>query len=175
MALYRFEYSPAALFGEAQPARAELLAEHAILGLEIVDHLALVLVDPAGQGDHEKLERRHKRRVSEGRRSVIRVASGTPRPRGRAEAAWDAWIELLDRDGMIIGRFAHVAQLLEDIAGSSAAMRSSASVKRTRLGKCRVSVETARLILRARCARNNLHIFCPGSLVPVRAIRKGAT
>src|ERR1700704_4252847 len=40
---------------ESQRSRSELLSEHAILGLEIVDHLALLLVDPAGQGDKEKL------------------------------------------------------------------------------------------------------------------------
>jgi hypothetical protein len=37
--------------GESQPPRPELLAEHPILRLEIVDHFALLLVDPAGQGD----------------------------------------------------------------------------------------------------------------------------
>ena len=47
----------ALIVGEAQPARAELLAEHPILGLEIVDHVALLLVDPAGQGDEEKPQR----------------------------------------------------------------------------------------------------------------------
>jgi hypothetical protein len=54
---------------EAQPAGAKLLAEHAILGLEIVDDVALVLVDPARQGHNEELERirepRHERSVSE--------------------------------------------------------------------------------------------------------------
>jgi hypothetical protein len=37
----------ALIVGEAPPARAELRAEYAILGLEIVDHVALLLVDPA--------------------------------------------------------------------------------------------------------------------------------
>jgi hypothetical protein len=40
----------ALIIGEAQPAGAALLAEHAILGLEIVDHVALLLVDPARPG-----------------------------------------------------------------------------------------------------------------------------
>ena len=41
----------ALIVGESQPTRPELLAEHPILRLEILDHLALLLVDPAGQGD----------------------------------------------------------------------------------------------------------------------------
>ena len=42
---------------------------------------------------------------------------------------------------MSMGRFAHVAQLFEYIAGPSADMRWSASVTRTRAGGCRMSVE----------------------------------
>src|SRR6516165_5982840 len=45
----------ALIVGEAQPARAELRAEHAILGLEIVDHVALLLVDPARKGKTKEL------------------------------------------------------------------------------------------------------------------------
>ena len=60
----------ALIIGEAQPAGAALLAEHAILGLEIADHIALLFVDPARQGNNEKPERRrvrrHQRSVSEG-------------------------------------------------------------------------------------------------------------
>jgi hypothetical protein len=37
----------ALIVGEAQSARSELLAEHAVLRLEIIDHLALLLVDSA--------------------------------------------------------------------------------------------------------------------------------
>ena len=40
--------------GEAQPARSELLAEHAVLRLEILDHLTLLLVDPARHGHNEE-------------------------------------------------------------------------------------------------------------------------
>jgi len=68
------------LVGESQSSRSELLSEHTILRPEIVDHIALVLVDPAGQGDKEKLERMrersHQRSVSEGRRGVIQVTGG---------------------------------------------------------------------------------------------------
>ena len=32
---------------------AELLLQHAVLRLEIVDHVALLLMDPAGQRDEE--------------------------------------------------------------------------------------------------------------------------
>ena len=39
---------------EPETARTELLSKHAILSLEIVDHLALLLVDPAGQSDEEE-------------------------------------------------------------------------------------------------------------------------
>jgi hypothetical protein len=39
----------------------KLLSKDTILGLEIVDHLALLLVDPAGHGDYEKLERMRNR------------------------------------------------------------------------------------------------------------------
>ena len=46
---------------------------------------------------------------------------------------------------MIIGRFAHVAQLLKDIAAPSADMRWCTSVTRTRAIKCRMSVEAALL------------------------------
>jgi hypothetical protein len=53
--------SNALVVGESQPSRPELLSKHAILRPEIVDHLALVLVDPAGQGDKEKLERMRER------------------------------------------------------------------------------------------------------------------
>ena len=48
----RFGGQPNALVvGEPETARTELLSKDAILGLEIVDDLALLLVDPAGQGD----------------------------------------------------------------------------------------------------------------------------
>ena len=46
---------------ESEPSRADLLVEHAILGPEIVDHVALVLVDPARQRNNEELERIRER------------------------------------------------------------------------------------------------------------------
>jgi len=86
----------ALIVGEAQPARAELRAEHAILGLEIVDHVALLLVDPARQGHNEELERiregSHELSVPEGRSGLIQVASSPgifhgPPDRARKHAA----------------------------------------------------------------------------------------
>ena len=38
----------ALVVGEPETARTELLSKDAILGLEIVDHLALLLAEPAG-------------------------------------------------------------------------------------------------------------------------------
>ena len=40
--------------GEPEPPRSELLTEDAILRLQIVDHVALLLVDPAGQCDQKE-------------------------------------------------------------------------------------------------------------------------
>jgi hypothetical protein len=61
----------ALIVGEAQPTRAELFAEDAILGLEIVDDLALLLVDPACERDHEEPERvRQRRHEAQGSRSA---------------------------------------------------------------------------------------------------------
>ena len=54
----RFGGQPNALVvGEPGTARTELLSKDAILGLEIVDYLALLLVDPSGQSDEEKPQR----------------------------------------------------------------------------------------------------------------------
>ena len=39
----------ALIVGEAQSPRAELLSEHAVFFLEIVDHVLLLLMDPTGQ------------------------------------------------------------------------------------------------------------------------------
>ena len=44
----------------AEPPRAELLAKDAVLFLEIGDDVALLLVDPAGHGDDEELQRVRK-------------------------------------------------------------------------------------------------------------------
>jgi hypothetical protein len=55
-------FALAANLPESQSSRSELLPEYAILRLEIVDHLALVLVDPASKGNQEELERMRERR-----------------------------------------------------------------------------------------------------------------
>ena len=39
-----------------------MLPQHAVLRLEIVDHVALLLMDPAGQRDEEKPQGRGHRR-----------------------------------------------------------------------------------------------------------------
>src|SRR5262249_59915740 len=83
----------ALIVGEAQPVWAELFAEHAILGLEIVDDVALVLVDPARQRNHEELERirerGHELSVSKARSGLIeRQAAADPYRLGRG-AVWE--------------------------------------------------------------------------------------
>jgi hypothetical protein len=47
----------ALIVGEAKPPRSELLSEHAVLRLEIVDHVALLLMDPAGQRHKQEPQR----------------------------------------------------------------------------------------------------------------------
>ena len=44
----------ALIIGEPEPPRSELLAQHAVFLLQIVDDLALLLVDPAGQRDQKE-------------------------------------------------------------------------------------------------------------------------
>ena len=94
----------ALIVGEAQPARAELRAEHAILGLEIVDHVALLLVDPARQGHNEELERirepSQELSVSEERSGLVQVASSPGYiSQARSIARISTPIELLDTRG----------------------------------------------------------------------------
>ena len=48
--------------GKPQAARTELHSKNAILGLEIVDHFALLLVNPARQGNNQEPERVRQRR-----------------------------------------------------------------------------------------------------------------
>ena len=48
--------------GEPEPARAELFPQDAILLLEIVDHITLLLIDPARDRHDEELEGLGKRR-----------------------------------------------------------------------------------------------------------------
>jgi len=59
------------IVGEPEPPRSELLAQDAILLLQIVDDVALLLVYPAGQRDQQEPyrmpERNHGGRVSEPR------------------------------------------------------------------------------------------------------------
>ena len=47
----------ALVVGESETTGTELLSKDAILRLEIINYLALVLVDPACQGDKEKPQR----------------------------------------------------------------------------------------------------------------------
>ena len=44
------------VIGKAETPVAELFAEDAVLGLEVVDHVLLVAVDPAGDEQDEELE-----------------------------------------------------------------------------------------------------------------------
>jgi hypothetical protein len=46
----------------AKPPRSELLSEHAVLRLEIVDHVAPLLMDPAGQRHKQEPQRMRQRR-----------------------------------------------------------------------------------------------------------------
>ena len=52
----------ALIVGESHPPGTELLTQHAVLSLEIVDHVALLLMDPAGQGGEEELQGLGRRR-----------------------------------------------------------------------------------------------------------------
>ena len=47
----------ALVVGESETTRTELLSKDAVLGLEILNDLALLLVDPACQSNEEKLQR----------------------------------------------------------------------------------------------------------------------
>ena len=63
---------------EAQPPRSELLPEHTVLLLEVVDHIALLLMDPAGhrhkQTSQRMRQRRHHASVSEAQTRVSLAA-----------------------------------------------------------------------------------------------------
>jgi hypothetical protein len=50
------------IVGESHSPGTELFAQHAVLHLEIVDHIALLLMDPAGHGGEEKLQGLGRRR-----------------------------------------------------------------------------------------------------------------
>ena len=53
--------APALGVREPEPAGGDRLAQDPVLFLEIVNDIALLLVDPAGEGDDEKLERLRER------------------------------------------------------------------------------------------------------------------
>src|SRR3989454_5526075 len=90
-----------ALFvGDAQPPRSKLLSEHAVLLLEVVDQVALLLMDPAGQRHKQKPQRMRQRRHD----AQVTKATGRASPqlgpdeRGNLDQTGtsDAPIELLD-------------------------------------------------------------------------------
>jgi hypothetical protein len=88
--LLRLGGQPNALVvGEPETPRPELLSKDAILGLEIVDHVALLLVDPAGQRDEEKLQGCEtgsiERSVSKRPRGVILMAEASDSQRVEAD------------------------------------------------------------------------------------------
>jgi hypothetical protein len=64
--------------GEPETTRTELLSKDTILGLQILNHLALLLVDPAGQSDEEEPQWRRngiiQGSLSERAHGVIQVA-----------------------------------------------------------------------------------------------------
>jgi hypothetical protein len=45
------------IVGESHPPAAELIPEHSVLLTQIVDHVAMLLIDPAGQCDEEEPQR----------------------------------------------------------------------------------------------------------------------
>ena len=49
--------APALIVGEAKPSPAELLPEHPVLLLEVVDDMVLVAIDPTGHGQEEEMQR----------------------------------------------------------------------------------------------------------------------
>ena len=63
----------ALIVGESHPPGAELLPQHAVLGLEIVDDIALLLMDPAGQRDEENTQGRGPPAAWPGRLSNARA------------------------------------------------------------------------------------------------------
>jgi hypothetical protein len=52
----------ALIVSEAQPPRSELFSEHTVLLPEVVDHIALLLMDPAGDRHKQKSQRMRQRR-----------------------------------------------------------------------------------------------------------------
>jgi hypothetical protein len=53
--------TPTLIVREPQTSRAELFPQGAVLFLEILDHLALLLVHPAGECDEHETQRRRQR------------------------------------------------------------------------------------------------------------------
>jgi hypothetical protein len=52
----------ALIVGESHPPGAELLPQHAVLSLKIVDDIELLLVEPAGEGGEEERQGSGRRR-----------------------------------------------------------------------------------------------------------------
>jgi carboxyl-terminal processing protease len=69
---------------------------------------------------------------------------------------------------MIIGRFAHAAQLIEDIPRASANVRWSTAMTTTHAGRCRMSVQTARIRPADFDAALERYRNAPGLIVDVR-------
>ena len=66
--------APALAVREPEPAGGDLLAQDPVLFLEIVDDIALLLVDPTGEGGDEKLERLRERTHTPERSRVPTIA-----------------------------------------------------------------------------------------------------
>ena len=101
--------------GEPEPPRSELLAQNAILLLQIVDDVALLLVDPAGQRDQKEPERmperNHGRSVSEPQEGPRRAHSSYKASRSGREcrrARSSCWTLVRpDKADMFSGRQSH--------------------------------------------------------------------
>jgi hypothetical protein len=81
----------ALIVGEPQPPGAGLFAQDAVLFQEIVDDVALLLVDPAGERDQHELQWMRRRRHGD-----QRIRSWDHRSSGRVV---EVSIEFLDRRG----------------------------------------------------------------------------
>ncbi len=77
----------ALIVGEPEPPRSELLAQDAILLLQIVDDVTLLLVDPAGQRDKQEPNRNRERDHAAGYQSSGRSSSRQRMPAAAREQA----------------------------------------------------------------------------------------
>ena len=91
------------IVGERHPPGAELLPQHAVLLLEIVDRVALLLMDPAGQRDEEKPQGMEQRR--HGTQAIKHAGASHPAPifHLRGNSPPDGHFRNLDR---VIGHYA---------------------------------------------------------------------